>query len=49
MVHIDHSMKTVNELTTSHEHRSGDVDDVQRRSRFAQKGHDWLRIMGVWL
>ena len=30
--------------TTSHGHRSGDVDDVQRRCRFAQKGHKWWRI-----
>ena len=35
--------------TTSHGHRSGDVDDVQRRSRFVQKGHNWWRIMDVWL
>ena len=35
--------------TTSHGYRSGDVDDVQRRSRFAHKGHSWWRIMGVWL
>ena len=27
--------------TTSHSHCSGDVDDVQRRSRFAQKGHNF--------
>ena len=33
------------EKTTSHGHRSGDVDDVQRRSRFAQKGHNWWLIM----
>ena len=26
--------------TTSHGHPSGNVDDVQRRSRFAQKGHN---------
>ena len=25
---------------SSHEHRLGDVDDVQRRSRFAQKDHN---------
>ena len=30
--------------TTSHGHRLGDVDGVQRRSRFAQKGHNWWRI-----
>ena len=35
--------------TTSHGHRSGDFDDVQQRSRFAQKGQNWWRIMGVWL
>ena len=23
------------------QHRSGDVDDDQRQSRFAQKGHNW--------
>ena len=35
---------------TSHGHRSGDVDDVQRWSRFAKKkGHNWWRIMSVWL
>ena len=27
--------------TMSHRHHSGDVDNVQRRSRFAQKGHKW--------
>ena len=27
--------------TTSHGHCSGDVDDVQRRSKFAQKGYNW--------
>ena len=32
-----------------HGHRSEDVDDVQRRSRFAQKDHNWRRILGVWL
>ena len=38
------------EKTTSHGHRSGDVDDVQRWSRFAKKkGHNWWRIMSVWL
>ena len=30
-------------------HRSGDVDDVQWRFRFAQKGHNCWRIMGVFL
>ena len=35
--------------TTSQGHRSGDVEDVQRRSRFVQKAHNWWRIMGVWL
>ena len=35
--------------TMSHGHRSRDVDDVKRRSRFAQKDHNWCRIMGVWL
>ena len=35
--------------TTLHGHRSGNVDDVQQRSRFAQKGHNWWRIMGVRL
>ena len=35
--------------TTSHGHRSGDVDDVQRRFRFAEKSHIWWRNMGVWL
>ena len=34
---------------TSHKHCSGDVYDVQWRSRFAQKGNNWWRIMGVWL
>ena len=24
-----------------HGHRSGDVDDVQQRFRFTQKGHNW--------
>ena len=33
--------------TTSHRHCSEDIDDVQRRSRFAQKGHNWWRIVGV--
>ena len=32
--------------TTSHGHRS---EDVQWRSKFAQKGRNWWRIMGVWL
>ena len=27
--------------TTSHDHRSEDDDDLQRRSRFAQKAHNW--------
>ena len=25
------------------------VDEVQRRARFTQKGHNWCRIMEVWL
>ena len=33
------------EKTSSHGHRSEYVDDIQRRSRFAQKGHNWWRIM----
>ena len=33
--------------TTSHGHRSEAVDDVQKRSRFAQKSHNWWRIMCV--
>ena len=28
---------------------AGDVDDVQLRSRFAEKDYKWWRIMGVWL
>ena len=35
--------------TTLHGHRSGDVDNVQRRFRFAQKRHNWWRITKVWL
>ena len=35
--------------TTPHRHRSGDIDRVQQRSRFAQKGCNWWRIMGIWL
>ena len=35
--------------TMLHGHRSGDVDDVQRWSRFGQKGDNWRGIMGVWL
>ena len=35
--------------TMSHEHRSGDVNNVQRRSRFALKGHSRWRIMSVCL
>ena len=35
--------------TKSHGHCSGDVDNVQRWFSFAQKGHNWWRIMGVWL
>ena len=35
--------------TRSHGHSSGDVDDVQRRSRFTQKGHNCWWIMGVCL
>ena len=35
--------------TMPHGNCSGDVDDFQRQSRFAQKGHDWWRIMEVWL
>ena len=27
--------------TMSHGHRLGNVDDVQRQSRFAQKDHSW--------
>ena len=27
--------------TTSNGHRSEDIDDVQRQSRFAQNGHNW--------
>ena len=27
--------------TTLNGHRSGDVDNDQRQSRFAQKGHNW--------
>ena len=27
--------------TSAHGHRSGDVEGVQRQSRFAQKGHNW--------
>ena len=34
---------------TSYCHRSGDVDDVQWRSRFVQKSRNWWPIMGVWL
>ena len=33
--------------TTSHGNRSGNIDDVQRRSRFAQKGHNCWQIMGA--
>ena len=25
------------------------VNDVQRRSNFAEKGYNWWRIIGVWL
>ena len=32
--------------TMSHGHRSGDVDDVQRLPRFAQRGHNLWRIIG---
>ena len=35
--------------TMSLGYRSGDVDDVQWRSIFAHKGHNWWRILGVWL
>ena len=35
--------------TTSQGHRLGDVEDVQRRFMFAQKGNNWWRIIGVWL
>ena len=35
--------------TISHGHRSGDVNDVQRRFRFAQKEHNWWRSMDVLL
>ena len=28
-------------IPKSHGHRSGEVDDFQRRSRFTQKGHNW--------
>ena len=31
--------------TTVHGPRSGDVHDIQRRSRFAQKAHNWWRIV----
>ena len=31
--------------TTSHGHCSGDAENVQRQSRFAQKGHNWWRII----
>ena len=34
---------------TSQEYRSGDVDDFQRRSRFAQKGHSWVHGMAMAL
>ena len=30
---------------TSHGHRSGDVDNVLRLSRFTQKGHNWWQII----
>ena len=33
--------------TISHGHRSGDMDNIQRQSRFAQEGHNWFQIMGV--
>ena len=33
--------------TTSHGHRLGDVDDVQRRSRSVQTAHNWWRIMDI--
>ena len=35
--------------TTSHGHGSGEVDEVQRRSRFDQKDLNWWRIMDVRL
>ena len=35
--------------TTSHGHCVGDVNDVQSRSRFTQKGHNLWLIMDVWL
>ena len=35
--------------TKSRGHRLGDIDDVQWRSRFTQKGHNWRRILGVRL
>ena len=41
--------KLFTKKATSHGQRSGDANDVQRRFRFAQKGHNWERIMGVWL
>ena len=31
--------------TMSHGHRSGDVVDIQRRSKFAQEGHNLWRII----
>ena len=47
---LDNRRITIRRLlkTTSHGHRSEGVDDdVQRWSRFAQKCHNWWRIIGV--